>query len=1119
MYTFYGSWSPTVNHTAAQLREPIFHLARPFMRILRLLPAVAALFLVMFPRLAAQDEVRVTRLSDCCFSISLTNRNHGQLPLNGFTIKTTRGAVFLSSIVAPSGWNFAFPDPTKIEFSMPAGTLAYGATQAGFEVCVQSVTNDIELTWLTLSSGSNVTSGSISMQCRDIDSVTVSPSRNGTGGCAFVWTIKNKNPQRAALAGFSVRLLTPNHVWDSAATGPNRFWVFARTPSTVDFTTTAGNALQPDSVITGFLTSVFPAPLNDSILVEWTTRDAASGLVTRDTMTLRCFAPGCDDVGDTVDAADPCCRTFTIYNGHEPASPVNRIRFVVLTPGARIVGTPSGPWRLLGSTATDAVFDDPSSSLTPRGYATGFRFCFENAPGKRGPILVSWRTLFGRTILCEDTLLIAGCTSTATSYDELDVTASTPVSGACCTAMTLHNEHTPAGPLNGLRLKLLTPGAAFQGAPTGPWSRVSATATQAEFRSAASLSSGQALGGFVACIRPPGGSSATIVLEWESVLDGATIHRDTVSFPCDPPAETRCDSMTVAHVRDCEYTFGFVNTHLPQGPVNGYRLTILSAGASFAQKSTPAAWTITQQDASSVTWTSGSPVQPGGSSAQFGVTIAPVSAGSPVLVQRCTMLNGAVICCDSVTVSCTPAQTLCDSLEVVPKPELCTFTARIINRHTPKSAMNGFRISLTTPGSSVLAATAPAGWMVESRTGTTLTFRDTAGTLASGASAGGFEFALQAAAGNPNIFYQWCSLNDAQVICCASATVRCEEARVACDSFYIRPTSESCTFSASFFNRNTQQTVLDGFILRVLTPGAQITGATPPPGWRLATFSATQIVFSDSGSGVPSMGGKEGFQLSIKPMSGSSAIRLQWCTLNRGRDVCCDSALVECQTQVSSRDTVRLVPDAVRPCCYDIRVSNLHTPASPVSVFDVTVLTPDVVVLPLYIGGPPDWQYSYTAQKVTWSRTTTGILSGTTLGGFVVCFDNNKTQNAPFDIRWQTWDAGIVISSDTLNMACDRALDIERTSDALPAHLALREPFPNPAGDAATVEFDVHHTADIVLDVVNSEGRIVRTLAAGLRAPGVYHARWDASDLPAGLYLYRLSAEGRFVTRSFMILR
>ncbi len=93
-------------------------------------------------------------------------------------------------------------------------------------------------------------------------------------------------------------------------------------------------------------------------------------------------------------------------------------------------------------------------------------------------------------------------------------------------------------------------------------------------------------------------------------------------------------------------------------------------------------------------------------------------------------------------------------------------------------------------------------------------------------------------------------------------------------------------------------------------------------------------------------------------------------------------------------------------------------------------------------------------------------------------------------------------TSDTVTAVADRA-------KKLPKEYALHQNYPNPFNPATTIEFDLPRRSVVRLVVYNLLGQEVATLIDGrLMEAGYQRARFDASWMPSGVYLYRLSAEG-----------
>ncbi|MEP0546478.1 MAG: T9SS type A sorting domain-containing protein [Rhodothermales bacterium] len=91
---------------------------------------------------------------------------------------------------------------------------------------------------------------------------------------------------------------------------------------------------------------------------------------------------------------------------------------------------------------------------------------------------------------------------------------------------------------------------------------------------------------------------------------------------------------------------------------------------------------------------------------------------------------------------------------------------------------------------------------------------------------------------------------------------------------------------------------------------------------------------------------------------------------------------------------------------------------------------------------------------------------------------------------------------------------------AAPAALLLEQSFPNPTADAATIRFYVPpaNGAPVRLDVLDVLGRRVATLVEGPLAPGPHEVGFDASSLPTGTYLYRVSVGQVVVTRRLLVV-
>ena len=91
--------------------------------------------------------------------------------------------------------------------------------------------------------------------------------------------------------------------------------------------------------------------------------------------------------------------------------------------------------------------------------------------------------------------------------------------------------------------------------------------------------------------------------------------------------------------------------------------------------------------------------------------------------------------------------------------------------------------------------------------------------------------------------------------------------------------------------------------------------------------------------------------------------------------------------------------------------------------------------------------------------------------------------------------------------------------DVLPTTPVLVGNYPNPFTHATTITFQVGAPMDVSLEVFDLLGRKVRTLVEGPVPAGTHTIHMQARDLPAGLYIYRLSAGTTVVNRTMTILK
>ncbi|MBL8015699.1 MAG: T9SS type A sorting domain-containing protein [Ignavibacteria bacterium] len=73
-----------------------------------------------------------------------------------------------------------------------------------------------------------------------------------------------------------------------------------------------------------------------------------------------------------------------------------------------------------------------------------------------------------------------------------------------------------------------------------------------------------------------------------------------------------------------------------------------------------------------------------------------------------------------------------------------------------------------------------------------------------------------------------------------------------------------------------------------------------------------------------------------------------------------------------------------------------------------------------------------------------------------------------------------------------------------PDKFELNQNYPNPFNPSTQLSYILKADGNVKLTVFNLVGQSVRVLVDGYQTAGYYEVTFDANDLPAGIYLYKL---------------
>jgi hypothetical protein len=89
----------------------------------------------------------------------------------------------------------------------------------------------------------------------------------------------------------------------------------------------------------------------------------------------------------------------------------------------------------------------------------------------------------------------------------------------------------------------------------------------------------------------------------------------------------------------------------------------------------------------------------------------------------------------------------------------------------------------------------------------------------------------------------------------------------------------------------------------------------------------------------------------------------------------------------------------------------------------------------------------------------------------------------------------------------------------LPTKVALQQNYPNPFNPSTTIKYQLPVTGPVSLQVFNALGQEVAILVNERKAAGYHQVNFDASRLASGMYIYRLTAGNKVITKKFTLIK
>ncbi|MCH8954488.1 CHRD domain-containing protein [candidate division KSB1 bacterium] len=161
-------------------------------------------------------------------------------------------------------------------------------------------------------------------------------------------------------------------------------------------------------------------------------------------------------------------------------------------------------------------------------------------------------------------------------------------------------------------------------------------------------------------------------------------------------------------------------------------------------------------------------------------------------------------------------------------------------------------------------------------------------------------------------------------------------------------------------------------------------------------------------------------------------------------------------------------------------------------------------------------------------RTITGDFAGNTTSGVWTETDGEPLTNA---LMGELLNGNIYLNIHTAANAggeirgqlspVDIVTSVERIEDTVevPKDFTLLQNFPNPFNPSTEIRFNLNQSSPTVLKIYNLKGQEVATLLDEELLAGSYKVTFEPTNLPSGVYVYRLESVGQIEARKMILLK
>jgi len=177
--------------------------------------------------------------------------------------------------------------------------------------------------------------------------------------------------------------------------------------------------------------------------------------------------------------------------------------------------------------------------------------------------------------------------------------------------------------------------------------------------------------------------------------------------------------------------------------------------------------------------------------------------------------------------------------------------------------------------------------------------------------------------------------------------------------------------------------------------------------------------------------------------------------------------------------------------------------------------TSDNTIVEAYLARSNDGGLTFTNELLSTQPSPTSVPGGNVRFGDYICIDYWKNKIVPV---WTDERAGSY-NMEIYTALINTSVGITPSVNNVPDKFELLQNYPNPFNPTTNIKYQIPNNSYVLLKVFDIIGKEITTLVNEKQSPGSYEVSFDGSNLPSGVYFYKIESSGFADTKKMILIK